>query len=452
MPASLTVNAAADAKGARVALALARGWLFSAALLVAGLPLAAVAQVDDGLLVQPAVPQGFDRGRNVSVNGKPRPDYSPLGIRTGGILIFPRLRGEIDGTTNAYLTNTNGVEVPFVSVEPSVRVQSNWSRHSLQVSGATRQREYIGKERRRERAWNIGTTGLLEFGREFTLNFGMNASQSFESQFSGEVASNIAAVSRFRRDYVMMQGTYEAGRLRAFAYADVADFRFRPLPLTTGEFRDQSDRDRNVQRVIGQVEYARTPSISLFAQLGYTGTAFDGRVLGTLPRRDSNALRALGGANVDLAGRARGTIGIGYSIRDYQANIYETIRGISAEAQLELFPTPLLTITLGAQRTIEDSAFGLRSAFFDTQLSASGDYELMNNLIVSARGTYSQQDYVADDVTGRTYRGEARARYLVSRRITLDASVSYARRNSSNFTFLNRAAEARAEAGISFHL
>lgn len=452
MHAVANVDTACGVTGGSARSAFARAWFVPAAFLAAGTPTTAAAQVDDGLLVQPAVPQGFDRGRNISVTGKPRPDYTPIGIRTGGVLIFPRVRGAAGGTTNAYLTNSNTVDVPFFSIEPSVTARTNWARHSLRVDGSMRSREFVGEGRRRERTWNLGTSGLLEFTREFTLNFDMDASQNFENQFSGEVASNVAAVSRFRRDYVLMQGTYQAGRARAFVIADVADFRFRPVPLTTGGFRDQSDRDRNVRRVIGQVEYARTPSLSVFGQFSYTGTRFDGGRPGALPRRDSNMVRAMGGANIDIAGRARGTLGIGYSIRDYTAPIYETIRGISGEAQLELFPTELFTITAGAQRSIEDSAFGNRSAFFDTRFSLRGDYEVMNNLILTGSGEFSRQDFIEGDFGSSVFRAGTSARYLVSRRLTLDASLSYSRRQDAGSSALNNASEARAEAGITFHI
>ena len=438
--------------GGGISFASMRAWLVPAALLAAVIPTLAVAQVGDDLTVQPVVPQGFDRDRNISVTGRSRPSYTPIGIRAGGVLVFPRLRTGFGGTTNAYLTNSNAVAAPFTVVEPAIRAVSNWSRHSLEVSGSASFRDYIGQERRNERTWNLGTSGDLDLGRFFNVAFDADASQYFENQFSGEVTSDVAALSRVRRDYVMIRGQYQAGRARAFVVADVADFRFRPLPLTNGNTRDQSERNREVKRLIGQVEYARTPTVSLFAQVGYTSTDFDGRVLSGTTRRDSSALRFLAGTNVDIAGRARGTVGVGYSIRDYQSATVATVRGISAEAELELFPTELFTITGTARRSIEDSTFANQAPFFDTRFSLRGDYEALNNLIVSARADYNTQSYIGSDLTGSGYGVGTSARYLASRRVTFDASLGYNHRQNAGTANSRNTNEARFEAGISFHI
>jgi hypothetical protein len=433
------------------ALAVARTALGAAVLGGIGMPHAAAAQ--DGLIVQPAIPQGFDRDRNVSVSARPRPDYNPLGISVGGLLFFPRVETGAGATSNTYLTNQNQTQAAFVSLEPSLRVASIWSRHSLEVNATTLLRNYIGQSPRNERTWNVGARGKVDMRRAFSIVAEANASQSIENQFSGEVGTTVAALSRFRRDFVSLRGDYTMGRGRAFVVADFSDLRFSPVRLTTGTVRDQDNRNRNVSRVTGQVEFARTPSISLFAQLGYTDTNFDGRQLST-SGLDSGAGRVLAGANIDLAGQARGTIGIGYSLRDYRSPGFTTVKGLVAEGRVELFPTELFTITAGVRRSVEDATFGNTTPqpFWDNRITLRGDFELLSNLILSGNGEYARQNYITLDQRNSTYRLGADARYLVSRRLTLDGSVSYTKRQANGTQLGNEPAEARVEAGLTFHI
>jgi len=195
------------------------------------------------------------------------------------------------------------------------------------------------------------------------------------------------------------------------------------------------------------------PSVSLFGQLGYTGTSFDGRIAdaGAL---NSDAARAIGGLNVDLAGRARGTISLGYSIRDYRRSGFDTVGGLIAEARVELFPTERFTITAGARRTVEDATFGNLTPrpFWDNRISLGGDYELLNNLILSAEGQYALQTYISEDRKNSTYRLATRARYLISRRMTLEGSLSYSDRDSRGVQAGNDAGEGRLEAGLTYHM
>ncbi|MCC2980154.1 outer membrane beta-barrel protein [Sphingomonas sp. IC4-52] len=432
-------------------LARGRPALAFAAVVAGGVPGVACAQ--DGLIVQPSIPQGFDRDRNVSVQARPRPSYTPTGIHVGGLMFFPQLETSAGVTSNAYLTQQNEVEAPYASLEPSLRVSSIWSRHSLQLNASALLRNYIGESRRNERQWNLGARSEVELGRALTVTGEASASQSFENQFSGEVASNVAALSRFRRDFVSLRGEYTSGRVRTFLLADYADFRFAPVRLNDGAFRSQENRNRNVTRITGQFEYARTPSVSLFGQLGYTGTTFDGRIAdaGAL---NSDAARAIGGLNVDLAGRARGTISLGYSIRDYRRSGFDTVGGLIAEARVELFPTERFTITAGARRTVEDATFGNLTPrpFWDNRVSLGGDYELLNNLILSAEGQYALQTYFSEDRKNSTYRLATRARYLISRRMTLEGSLSYSDRDSRGVQAGNDAGEGRLEAGLTYHM
>jgi hypothetical protein len=437
--------------GGNSALTVGRAALATAVLAGAGVPSLAVAQ--DGLIVQPVIPQGFDRDRNISVLDVSRPSYTPLGVSVGGLLFFPRVETGAGATSNAFLTNSNETKAAFVSLEPSLRVASIWSRHSVTLNASTLIRNYIGQSSRNERNWNLGARGEVELGRPITISAEVNASQSLENQFSGEVATTIAAVSRFRRDFGALRAEYTMGRVRIFGVADHADLRFSPVRLSDGTVRDQENRNRNISRITGQFEYARTPSISVFAQAGYTNTQFDGRQA-AVTRLDSGAVRVLGGLNVDLAGRARGTIGVGYSVRDYKTAGFDTVKGLVAEGRVELFPTELFTITTGVRRSVEDATFGNTTPqpFWDNRFSLSADYELLRNLIVSGSGEYTIQTYINTEQRNTTYRIATGARYLISRRLTLDGSVNYTRRQSRGNQFGNEPAEGRIEAGLAFHI
>ena len=53
-------------------------------------------------LIDTAIPDNFDRNRNVSVLERPRPDYDQLGIRLGGFRLLPRAENTIGWTSNVY--------------------------------------------------------------------------------------------------------------------------------------------------------------------------------------------------------------------------------------------------------------------------------------------------------------------------------------------------------------
>lgn len=417
------------------------------ALVMAGTAVAARAQ--DGLVVSPGVPQGFDRGRNVSVAQQPRPSYTPTGARIGGLMIYPQLRMAAGGTTNTYLTPQDAITAPFVSLAPAVQVASLWSRHALRLDARALERRYLAQPRRDERTWALAGEGDLELGSALRVTTRIVASQQLEGPLSGEVAPALVSVSRFRRDLLSLRVHYVGGRVRAFAIADTAAFRFAPIRRAGGTRFDQSFRDREVTRITGQVEYARSPSVSLFVQAGHISTRFDTTGRAAI---GSDMVRAAAGLNFDLAGRARGTASVGYADRRYRNGTHE--RGLVAEAQGEAFPTQRLTLVVRARRSLEDATYGNRAPqpFWDERLSLGADYELLANLILSATADLARQREIASGRRGTADRLAASARYLVSRRVTLDGAISHVARRYDRDDPATAAREMRAEAGLTYHL
>lgn len=425
--------------------------------LAPGLPLTfmvcspATAQIADGLVVQSRIPQSYDRGRNVAVDEQPRPDYTPLGIRMGGFLFYPSVETGAGATSNAYLVSDNEAAAPIAYVKPSARLVSDWSRHRVELTGSSTLRDYIGESRRNERIWNVEARTRLDVDREITVLADVGANRMVENLFSGEAISTVTALSRYNRSFASLQAIYTGARSRGFLIADYTDLDFNSVPLAGGGVRDQADRNRQIKRLGGQFEYARSPSLSLFAQVSGSQTDYGRNLPDGGPNLDSKAVRVLVGSNVDIAGRIRGTIGIGYSVRDYDAAIYDTVKGLSIETRVQAFPTRRLTVTGTAERAIEDSALN-RTPYWNTQVGLRGDYEVLRNLLVNASGEYSRLRYTDSDLRGNIYRARLGGRYLASRRVSLQATSSYSRRSSNNRRALDVVNEARVEAGITYSL
>lgn len=408
------------------------------------------ATAQTGLLVQPLIPQGYNRGRNVSVLTRSRPSYDALGVSVGGLLIHPQIRSGAGGTTNTYLTASEAVSSAYVSLRPSVDVSTIWSRHSLQLNASTAIRSYIGQSRRNERDWNVGATGKVELGTKLEVLAAASASRETEDPFSGEVDSGVLALSRFRRDTGSLRVDYTSGRFRLIGSSQYTKFQFNRIPLTQLIFRDQSDRDRNTLSTTAQVEYARSPSVSFFVQANHVANNFVKPLIDGFDL-DSSTVRAFVGSNIDLAGRARGSLAVGYSVRNYQLASFGTLQGVALEAQIELFPKEALTLSMRARRTIEDStsrAAGPRP-FWNNSLSARADYELKRNIIASLSSEFSQQNFIRDRQVNRIYRVGGNFRYLVSRRLTLDSSISHTSQSVTSVSSTGFS-ENRLEVGLVF--
>ena len=73
--------------------------------------------------------------RTTTVQGRERPELDALGVRAGGFTAFPSL--EVEGTydDNIFLDETGEIDDFVTKITPTLRLNSNWSSHSLRFSG-----------------------------------------------------------------------------------------------------------------------------------------------------------------------------------------------------------------------------------------------------------------------------------------------------------------------------
>jgi hypothetical protein len=403
-------------------------WAFVLVVASIGLSTASASaqEFGSGLIVQTAIQQNGDRGHNVSVQEQARPSYTSLGVVIGGLTLAPKIEGGTGSTSNVYLTSNNRISSTYFYESAAADLSTRWSRHVLRLSASTTHRQYVGEARRNENIWNIDARGQLEVRSSLKIDADVNLSKNFENLFSGEASSEVAALSQYRRNYSSLRATYTSGRYRTFAIVDRTDLDFSAVPLLSGGFLDQNYRDRKITRLTAQLEYGRSPSIALFAQISGSKVKYDQSISPNQPTTDSSSVRLLAGLNVDISRQWRGSIGIGYIVRQYDAAEYKTRRGIAAQVNADFFLTPRLTLGIVGQRTIEDITIGTPRPYLNTSGSIRADYELLRNMIISASGEYQYQG------TGlRTFRAIAGTRYLASRRVHLRGQLIYTRRSDS---------------------
>lgn len=389
---------------------------------------------DSSVLVEPSIPFSYDKGRNVSVAEKPRTEYDVVGIRLASFELFPKLETGVGYSSNIYLTPNNGRSSAFGVIAPSVRLASDWSRHSLVLSGSGRLVRYFDNSPRNEDNWNAKAVGRMDFGSSYSLTVQTQASREQEEPFTSVSDLDIPSLSAFRRNYVSVRGQYNEGRTRVTLAGDFTTLRFNTIDLAGGATLDQSDRNRDISRMTGQGEYALSPSLSVYLQATYEHAEYKRDDTPLLFFRDGDGWRVLGGVNIDLSGFLRGSLGVGYTRRNYDASIFPTVDGFSAEGKLEYFPTELTTVTVGVSRLIEDASIGTSAAFFSNRASLRVDNELLYNLLINVRGDFGVQDYIASPQRTRSWRLGGGARYLVSPRVQLSGDASLGQRRNINST------------------
>lgn len=414
---------------------------------VAALPTVAHAQSDE-LLIRPSIPAEYDRDRNVSVKERTHPDYDPVGIRAGAFIISPSLQLGSGFTNNVYLTSANKTSDGYAAIDPYVQIGSDWSRHQFSLQSAADIRRFFRESPRNQNAWYVNGLGRIDVNYDLNITFEGQVGRAYESPYSGANSAQNLVLSTYLRSMQAARAEYKAGRTRFVLAYDHTAFVFSNLRYADGSIRSQQDRNREINRVVGLAEYALSPSISAYTELSYDKTDYSHRLLTGQPNRDSNGYRAIAGFNFDLAGMMRGQIGLGYAYRDYTVRTYHDAQGFSAQAKVEFFPTELYTVTIEAQRLIEDSSLGNGGAYFDNRVSGRIDHEVLQNLILTAGAEFAKQDYLQSPAYNNVFRVSGGATYQATREVGFATELAYGKTDPHGPGLGNRFDELRGQLSI----
>jgi hypothetical protein len=431
--------------------AVAALWLGGALLIVPGFaPNRATAQTSS-LLLPPATTSGdaYDRGHNVSVTERGRPEYDALGVRLGSFIVNPQLTTSIGYSDNVFNDNNNKKSDVYTAFEPYVNVASDWSVHQLRLTGAADIRRFANQTLRNQDAWNVQGSGRIDVTSALTVRLDAQADRTYESPFSADVVANLIEPSRYLRTFLGTRTVYDSGKSRLIGTFDRTSYEFSSVRFADGLLRDQRYRDRVTYNGTGTYELGFSPSLSLYARLEADRNNYGLAQAFGAPNRDSNGYRGVIGSNFDIAGVARGTVGIGYSTRKFDASgTYRTTSGMSVEARADWFPSELTTVGILLQRRLIDVDLTNAGSSWDNRIRVTVDHELLYNLIVTIGGEVAKREYPERSTSTNVYLAQVGSRYQVTRWLGLDANVGYGSNKPSGTGLGNPFDELRARFSI----
>lgn len=401
------------------------------------------------------IDNAYGRGRNISVLDRERPEYDSIGEHVGSFTLFPRFELAAGYTDNVYATKANVIGDGLFIIKPSMELQSNWSRHSFDISAGGEFHEFASNSTQDQTGWFVHSNARLDvYGDSYVL-FGADAEHSFEARTDAGSPIDAARPVPTQNEFIYTRGVWQLNRFRStlgIQDRESDDSNVPSQDLITHAINGvlkESDLDRNDWEITGREEFAISPDTAVFAQAGFTQSVYaHPRVVVPLTAetnetlsRNSTEYRGLVGANFDLASLMRGEIGFGYVDRQYavlSALRYPTISGAAFEGKLEYFPNELTTVTLVGSRLVQDAIYSISSGgYFDNSVTLRVDHELLRNLLLNASVGYDRDDYQGADRHDYVYNIQGGANYFVSRDIGIGVTVSYANRNATGAVFDN---------------
>jgi hypothetical protein len=391
-----------------------------------------------------------ENGISLDVRQRVREEFTPLGIRLGTFQIFPAVALGAGYDSNLFANPNDRKSAALVQLEPSVSARSDVSNGEIRLDASGRLTRFPGNSDADETSYRLSVAGRYTVAQTTDVEAGAQREQLVERRDSSGRPDGVVTPITFLQTQAYARLRREGGKFRGLANIDYTNFDFRSTrALSPGgaiiDVIDQNARDQHSLRASLRGEYTLTTGFSLFAQGTLTRINYrlDQSAPG-IPNLDGTNLTALAGVMLGQNQLIQGSVGVGYTRRSFKTSRFSTISGVAANADLRYFLTPLVTLSFGASRSVEEAVLQGSTGFVANTLEARADYELLRSLILNAHGSYRYNDFRSSPRIDKIVEAGGGARYSANRRLGFDLDMTYIRRTVTNDAFSPTYSDVRA--------
>jgi hypothetical protein len=357
--------------------------------------------------------------------------YSPLGLRIGSMTLFSTLTQSGGYDTNPGRVATNARGDLFSRTNGELRLQSDWSRHSMTALLRGSYDAYR-RDRDQDRPTLNATTQLdldIRRGTRLTLESGL--SLDTERPGSPELLGPVVGRPLVTDFYGAAALSHSINRLQFRLRGLAGRTQYQNASLAGGGVLSQRDRDLSRFEASLRTSYDVKPGLLPFFELALDRRLYDRRVGADGLRRSSDGLTGRVGTTFELTRTLIGETSVGYQTRRYDDRRLGAFDGFIADAALEWSLSPITTLRLSGTSALNETTVAGSSGARARRIALDIRHDLRRQLTFNGGIAYEQTTYGGSNQNERTFIGSAGLAYSFNRALAVTTDFRHERAWSS---------------------
>jgi hypothetical protein len=271
--------------------------------------------------------------------------YAAIGVNAGGLRLFPVLEIGTVFSSNAAKSATKPHSDIGLDIKPSLRFESDWSRHSWTGSATADWQRFKNEDDLSTLTGAAETAFRLDIRHtthaDFTASYALNETGSENSQ-----VPKTAASARRDHSFTTSAGlTHDFGGLETTAKLSLARGLYEDVALVGGGTEKNADRDYweptlSVRATLG---YSNVP-LRPFVEAAYAPRFHDQTLDRNTQNRNAQGLALSAGVSFDDGPIWTGDVAMTYLRRSYDDAALQSVNALGVTANVTWRPTPITTI------------------------------------------------------------------------------------------------------------
>lgn len=367
--------------------------------------------------------------RTTTVLGRDRPELDPLGVRISGFVMSPSLGLEVERNDNIFATQGNKRDDLITTINPAVRISSDWNQHYLAFSGSSDIVRYASNGAEDHETYDLSLEGRVDIRNDTHLKakaaYGLGSEERASVDDVGGRTPTEFDVSQIEASIAHKFNRVSLSAASTFYRRDFDD-----VASNAGTINND-DRDRDELTATFGSGYEIQDEYEAYAEVILTSVDYDASVDDNGLNRDSDGYEVRAGARVDVTGLIFGDIFLGYLSRDYDGATLRSVDTVVGGIGLTWNVTPLTTIKGSFERGVSETTLATASGSLTTGYKLSADHELLRNLILSASAGLSFDEFEGSNREDDYLKIGVGAKYLINRNFSLGLRYEYSERDSN---------------------
>ena len=357
---------------------------------------------------------------------EPPDPYEPLGVHAGAFYLYPAVE-LIGGYDTNPSQSPDGKGARVFTVQPELRVQSDWSRHELKADlrGSYNWFSPDQTPSLSRPYFNGKIDGRVDVTRDTRIDLEMRGLVSTDNPGSPNLQAGLAKLPI----YTSFGGSAGLGqrfnRLDLSIKGDVDRTVYQSSELTDGS--TVSNDDRNYNQYGGRLRggYELMPGVVPFVEIEADTRKHDLNVDSFGFQRDSNGVTGKAGTTFELRGFLTGEVALGYTKREYEDPRLQDIGGLIGNASLVWTASALTTVKLSGTTTVSESTIPDVSGALSRDVALQVDHSFRRWLIGTVKFGYGNDDYVGLDRDDNRYTAGIGLTYKLNRSLQIKGEIDH---------------------------
>lgn len=343
--------------------------------------------------------------------------------------MHPSLGVDAEVNDNIFASQANKRDDLITTINPAVRISSNWNQHHLGFSGSGNIVRYASNGAEDHETFDLAVDGRLDVRADTQLAAKASYELGSEERASVDDVGG-SSPTEFDVQHVEASVSHNFNRVLLSASGAVSRRDFDDVATATGSINND-DRDRDELSATFRTGYQIQDEYEAFAQIILTSVNYDAALDDNGLNRDSEGYEIRAGARVDITGLLFGDVFLGYLDRDYDSATLQSVETIVGGLNLTWNVTPLTTVKGGFERIVSETTLATASGNLTTGYKLSADHELLRNLILSASVGLALDEFEGSNREDDNLRIGVGAKYLINRNFSFALSYEYSERDSN---------------------